>query len=236
MPSVRRRSSTCSARCRRHGRRKRPTWLDSLADAHGIPDAIVAGCRLREPDAGAVLRANAASPRFRGVRDLSIMDAVAPAEVRGAFDAAAEHGGSVELMLPMEHYDSIVGLAETWPNVTIVLGHAGQPLERDAAYLARWSAALAGLAASAPNVVLKLSAIASSADPEWTVDSLRPCVLPAIEAFGSDRCMFASNWPIDRLYGTYPGLVAAYREIVAELPEADRAAVLHGTADRVYRI
>jgi predicted TIM-barrel fold metal-dependent hydrolase len=211
-------------------------WLDWLADTYGYPQAIVAGCRLREPDAGDVLAANAASPRFRGVRDLSVTGAIEPADVALAFDAADAHGASVELMLSMEHYDSLARLAERWPGVTIVLGHAGQPLARDPDYVNRWAAALAKLAAVAPNIVLKLSAIASSADPSWTVNSVRACVLPAIAAFGADRCMFASNWPIDRLYGTYPRLLAAYREIADELPAADRAAVLHRTADRVYRI
>jgi predicted TIM-barrel fold metal-dependent hydrolase len=211
-------------------------WLDALAASGGFPNAIVAGCRLREPDAAGVLSGNAASPRFRGVRDLTIVAAVEPAEVRGAFDAASEHDASVELMLSMQHYRSVARLAEHWPGVTIVLGHAGQPLARDPEYLREWSRALGDLASSAPNVVLKVSAIASSADPTWTVDSLRPCVLLAIEAFGADRCMFASNWPIDRLYGTYPRLVSAYREIAGELSEADAASVLHGTADRVYAI
>ena len=211
-------------------------WLESLADAGGYPQAIVAGCRLREPDAGAVLAANAAFPRFRGVRDLTITDAVTPEDVRGAFDAACDHAASVELMLPLEHYDSVARLAEHWPEVTIVLGHAGQPLERDSRYVTGWSAALASLADAAPNVILKLSALASSADPTWTVDSVRPVVLRAVEAFGAERCMFASNWPIDRLYGTYPRLIRAYRQIAAELSEREQAALLHGTADRVYRI
>jgi predicted TIM-barrel fold metal-dependent hydrolase len=211
-------------------------WLEQLAGTHGFPHAIVAGCRLREPDAGDVLTANAEAPRFRGVRDLSVIGAVDPDEVEGAFDAADAHGASVELMLSMEHYDSVACLAERWPGVTIVIGHAGQPLARDPDYLDRWSDALSALSASSPNVVLKLSAIASSADPEWTVDSVRACVLPAISAFGADRCMFASNWPIDRLYGTYPKLLAAYREIASELSAGERAAVMHATADRVYRI
>jgi predicted TIM-barrel fold metal-dependent hydrolase len=60
--------------------------------------------------------------------------------------------------------------------------------------------------------------------------------MPAIDAFGADRCMFASNWPIDRLYGTYRQLIAAYREIASGLTAPDHAAVLHGTADRVYRV
>jgi len=75
-------------------------WLESLADDGGYPQAIVAGCRLRDPDAAAVLVANAAYPRFRGVRDLSVMGAVTPSEVAGAFHAAAEHGASIEHEVP----------------------------------------------------------------------------------------------------------------------------------------
>ncbi len=212
-------------------------WLDSLAEATGFPTAIVAGCQLRQPDAGDVLLANAAaSSLVRGVRDLTISSGVDASEVRPAFDAAAEVDASVELMLPLEHYDSIARLAEEWPAVTLVLGHAGQPLERDQAYFDRWTAALAELADRVPNVVLKLSAIASSADPAWTAESIGPWVLGAIESFTAERCMLASNWPIDRLYGTYPRLIGAYRQIVSVLSEHDQAAVLHETADRVYRV
>ncbi|HWM18587.1 MAG TPA: amidohydrolase family protein [Ilumatobacteraceae bacterium] len=211
-------------------------WLDGLAAEQGWPNAIVAGCRIREEGAASAIEANAASPRFRGVRDLSVQGAVEPAEVALAFDAASDHAASVELMVPVEHYDSIASLAARWPAVTIVLGHAGQPLERSSEYLARWSSALARLADAAANVVVKVSAIASSADPGWSTETIRPWVLAAIEAFGPNRSMLATNWPIDRLYGSYHGLVDAYRTIVAELPPADRDDVLHGTADRVYRI
>lgn len=212
-------------------------WLASLAADTGFPSAIVAGCRLRDPEAGAVVLANAtASALMVGVRDLTLAGDVDPAEVAGGFDAASTVGASVELMVSLEHYGSIARLAERWPGVTIVLGHAGQPLERTDAYFAQWTTALATLADRVPNVVLKVSAIASSADPTWTVDSVRPWVLGAIRSFGADRCMLASNWPIDRLYGRYDGLIDAYRQIVSELPATDQAAVLHRTADRVYRL
>ena len=212
-------------------------WLESLAERGQFPTAIVAGCNVRDPDAGTVLRSNvAASSRVRGVRDLTVAGDVDPKSVRSAFDAAAELDLSVELMLPIDHYATVAQLAESWPTVTIVLGHAGQPMERTDDYLERWSAALADLAGRVPNVVLKLSAIASSADPGWTTESITPWVRAAIEAFGSRRCMVASNWPIDRLYGTYPRLITAYRTAVSSLPDDEQAAVLHGTADGVYRI
>jgi predicted TIM-barrel fold metal-dependent hydrolase len=213
-------------------------WLERMADAdaRGWPAAIVSASRLREPSAAAAMAANARHPRFRGVRDMSVTGAVSPGEVSAAFDAAAELGASVELQLPLEHFETVRALAQRWPEVTVVLGHAGQPGERTLAYLARWSSALTELADAVPNVVVKVSAIASSADPGWTVDSVRPWVLGCIEALGAERAMLASNWPIDRLHGRYANLVAAYRAIVADLPAPDQAAVLHGTAERVYRL
>jgi predicted TIM-barrel fold metal-dependent hydrolase len=120
--------------------------------------------------------------------------------------------------------------------VTIVLGHAGHPIERSRSYLERWAGALSVLATEHANVVLKISAIASAADPAWTCDTIKPWVLAAIDSFGAERSMLASNWPIDRLYGTYSRLIGAYRAIVADLDPRDRASVLHGTADRVYRL
>ena len=129
--------------------------------------------------------------------------------------------------MPYEHVGSIRALAERWPDVTIVLGHAGQPVERTPEYLARWSQALADLAAAASNVVVKVSAIAPGADPHWTVDCIRPCVLGCVGAFGAERSMFATNRPIDRLHGTYGGLVGAYREITADLAADERKALFH---------
>ncbi len=211
-------------------------WLECVAAETGWPDAIVAACRLREDGAAAAVAANGRFPRFRGVRDMSVTTSVFPSDVAGALDAVAEVGASVELQLPYEHFDSVRQLAERWPTVTFVLGHAGQPVERTAEYRAVWSSALARLAAASPNVVVKVSALASGADPLWTVSSIQPWVLGCIEAFGADRSMLATNWPIDRLHARYGDLVAAYGAITAALSDADRSAVWHGTAARVYRI
>jgi predicted TIM-barrel fold metal-dependent hydrolase len=213
-------------------------WLSRLADAddRGWPVAIVSASRLREPAGVAAMAANARHQRFRGVRDMSITGTVATDEVASAFDMAAELEASIELQLPHEHFATVRRLAERWPQVQLVLGHAGQPVARSPEYLVVWKAALHELAGSVPNVAIKVSGIASSADPTWTVDSIRPWVLGCIEAFGAERAMLATNWPIDRLHGRYPDLVAAYRAIIADLPAEDRAALLHGTAERVYRL
>jgi predicted TIM-barrel fold metal-dependent hydrolase len=94
------------------------------------------------------------------------------------------------------------------------------------------------LAHAAPAMVCKISAVASGADPAWTVDSIRRWVLGCIDSFGPQRCMFASNWPIDKLFGNYPKLYAAYEQIVRDAGFADKDidSLFAATAERVYRI
>jgi predicted TIM-barrel fold metal-dependent hydrolase len=85
-----------------------------------------------------------------------------------------------------------------------------------------------------PNVVCKISTVVGASQPEPRLELVRPWVLSCVDAFGTERCMFASNFPIDRLYVSYGQLVDLYRESVADLSTAERAAVLAGTAARLY--
>ena len=88
--------------------------------------------------------------------------------------------------------------------------------------------------AQRPNVACKISTVVGASQPEPRLDLVRPWILACIEAFGADRCMFASNFPIDRPYVSYVQLVELYRESVAELSAPERHAVLAGTAARLY--
>jgi predicted TIM-barrel fold metal-dependent hydrolase len=122
------------------------------------------------------------------------------------------------------------------PDLRIVLGHAGFPRRRDDTYRAVWRRELRALA-RAPNVAVKVSGL-PMADHGWTVESLRPWVLETIEAFGPDRVMFGTNWPVDSLFSTYDDLVDADRQILgaAGFSLDDRHTMLHGTAERIYGI
>ena len=205
-------------------------WLQRVGDEHGQPNAIVATCALAAPGAVAVLRRHARSARFRGVRDLGLD---APSDV--AMDAVAALGCSVELRRPHERFGELVALAGRWPGVTVTLSHACFPAGRSLADLDAWSVGLGSLAAR-PNVVCKISAVAGPAAEGWSPAAMRPWVLSCVERFGADRCVLGSNWPVDRRVGAYADLVDAYREVLAELTTHERAAVLHGTAERVYGI
>ena len=210
-------------------------WLQAMQDASGWPHAVVARARLAAADAPEVLAAHASYPAFRGVRDLAAERDLGGDALLAGWDVLADLGGSLELMVPHERFADVAAVARRRPDATVVLGHAGLPVRRDDEYRREWQARLVELAAE-PNVVCKVSALASGADAHWTVDSLRPWVRGCIDAFGPERCMFASNWPIDRLHGTYVHVLAAYDDLTADLGDDERAAMFAGTARRVYRL
>jgi len=210
-------------------------WVQSLADAGGGVHAVVARARVAEPDVAAVLAANSRHRLFRGVRDMASPLTIGTAEFTAGFQTIADSGASLEVLVPHAKYDDVCALADARPTAQIVLGHAGLAEHRDSDYFAAWSDKLT-VFATRPNVVVKISALASGADPDWTVASIRPWVRHCIEVFGPDRAMFGTNWPIDRLFGTYERLLDAYRECVADLSAAEQRALFVGTATRVYEL
>jgi predicted TIM-barrel fold metal-dependent hydrolase len=120
-------------------------------------------------------------------------------------------------------------------DVTFILNHAGMFVDRESpAGWRRWRDGLRRLAGCG-NVAAKLSGFAMF-DHQWTIESLRPYVLEAIDAFGVERCMFASNFPLDGLHADYGRLWGAYAAIVAGLPQAERDGLFAGNAIRYYRL
>jgi predicted TIM-barrel fold metal-dependent hydrolase len=97
-----------------------------------------------------------------------------------------------------------------------------------------WKRELTDLA-EAPNVVIKISGL-GMCDNTWTVDSIRPWVLTCIEAFGTERSFFGTNWPVDRLYSSYPDVVNAYAQIIRDFSKDEQVALFSGNAERIFRI
>lgn len=210
-------------------------WLTAMAETHGWPNAMIGWCVLDDPGAPDLLHRHARFPRASSVRDVTAAQGLDVEASIPALDAASALGFSVEVRVPLEAFPTLARIAERWPDLTVVLGHGCLPLERSEADLEDWTRAVRELA-QRPNVMCKISAVAGSSDPDWTVESIRPWILRCVDVFGPDRAMFGTNWPIDRLHGRYVDVVAAYRESTASLSEGDRAALFHRTAARLYRV
>ena len=108
------------------------------------------------------------------------------------------------------------------------------PFDRSDDGIALWRSGL-DFFAGHPHVVLKISGL-GMAPGGWEAELNRRLVVEAIEAFGTDRCLFGSNFPIDGLTASYAAVWRVYRDAIAPLSEDEQVAILRGNAERVYRI
>ena len=130
--------------------------------------------------------------------------------------------------------DMALALALAYPDTVLVLNHFGMPVDRSAAGVAAWASAMARLT-QAPNVVAKLSGFGLG-HPGWTFADTAPLLERVLAAFGPDRVMVGTNLPVDRLFAPGRAILGAISALAAGPSEAERRAVLSGTAERVYRI
>lgn len=222
-------------------------WLAAATADDALPSAIVIGGDLSRPDALDTLAAQiACSDRVRGMRQILNVHAdplydyvgrhfMGEGQWQANFAALAELGLSFDLQIYPEQMPRASTLAAAHPDLSIVLNHAGMYVDRHG--VAGWRAWRDGLRllAAQPNVAVKLSGF-GMLDHGWTVGSIRPLVLEAIDAFGVERCLFASNFPVDSLYADYGELWAAYADVVADASAADKQALFADNARRVYRL
>lgn len=156
-------------------------------------------------------------------------------DVRRGLAAVGAAGLAYDLVVLPHQLPACVRAAQEHPELTFVLDHLGKP-PIASGDLEPWSTAVRMLAAL-PNTVCKLSGLVTEADRKsWTVDGLRPYADTVLDAFGPDRLMFGSDWPVCTLAATYAEVIDIARELTVSLSESERAALFAGTATRVYRL
>lgn len=209
-------------------------WLQDFAAATGWPQGIVAECHLARPDAHDVLDRHMAYANLRGIRDFGVDGYLTDPAWRRGFAGLGPRNLVCCLDTRVDRAAAVLDLARAFPDTTICIDHCAIPLARDADTLAQWRAALDQMAL-APNTILKVSGL-GMCDPLWTVASLRPWVLGSIDSFGPARIVFGSNWPVDRLFSSYPDLIAAYRALIAGFNLPEQVAMFSANAERIFRI
>jgi predicted TIM-barrel fold metal-dependent hydrolase len=221
-------------------------WISAIADEHGFPDVVVAQAWLDRDDVEEVLATQASFSRVRSVRHkpraAPTPEAVRPRAEgsmsderwRSGYALLAEHGLDFDLQIQYWHLHEAYELARDFPRTRIILNHTGLPADRSEAGLAGWRRAMRRLA-QAPNVVVKISGLGQPGTP-WTVDANGSIVLDTIDIFGVDRCMFASNFPVDSLVAGFDTIYGGFMRIVEHLPLSDRRKLFGENARRIYRI
>jgi predicted TIM-barrel fold metal-dependent hydrolase len=146
----------------------------------------------------------------------------------------ADYGWTFDLQAFAAQMPGAAELAASCPDVTFILQHAGMPEDLSASGWARWQAGMRRLAAC-PNVVAKLSGLGTFIHRN-DAEHIATIVGDTLEIFGPHRCLFGSNFPIEKMWTRYTDLVAAYRRALEPLGEAAARAALHDTAARIYRL
>ncbi|HZQ64628.1 MAG TPA: amidohydrolase family protein [Gaiellaceae bacterium] len=209
-------------------------WLQEQADRTGFPHGIVAHCDLASSSAAETLERHLEYANMRGIRDFGQGDYLVDPAWKEGYSLLARHGLVFCLDVLPENLGKARALADTYPDVVLCIDHAGFPRARDDDYFAMWRKGMQEVA-GAPNVVVKISGL-GMCDNAWTVDSLRRWVLGCIEAFGTERSFFGTNWPVDRLYSSYGDVLNAYEALIADFSEAEQRAMFSENAERIFRI
>lgn len=191
----------------------------------GLPTVAIAQAWLHDEDCAALLEAQARHSFVRGVRHKPKPGMMDDAKWRRGYARLAPLGLHFELQAPWRQLEEAARLAADYPHTAIVLNHTGLPHDDQ---LDGWRAAMARLAAR-PNVAVKISGLGN-------VQRKREVVLATIELFGVARAMFASNFPVDSLRATFSGIFSEFDSITRGFAEAERRALVHDNAVRLYRM
>ncbi len=221
--------------------RETPEFL-ALAAADPLVAGVVGWTDLTAPDVAdalAALRAEPGGEYLVGIRH-QVQGEPDPRwlcrpEVLRGLAAVAAAGLAYDLLVVPEQLPAATAAARAVPGLAFVLDHLGKPrIARGE--LEPWAASLAPLAAL-PNTSCKLSGMVAEADwRHWSPAGLRPYADTVLAAFGPDRLMFGSDWPVCLLAADYRQVLDTARDLTGRLSPAEREAVFGGTAARVYGI
>jgi predicted TIM-barrel fold metal-dependent hydrolase len=224
-------------------------WLQSLADdpsSRGHPHGIVANADLANPNTPELLDRLAKCPNVRGIRQILNVHSdkrydyvgrhhLREPQWRENHRRLLQYSWSFDLQIYPSQVAYALEVIDANPNIVYIINHALMFVDRNT--VRGWQDWHKGLRflATRGNTALKISGLAMF-DHHWTTESFRPYVLDAIEAFGTNRTLFASNFPIDGLHSSYARLWAAYADIVSGASKHECANLFHDNATRYYRL
>ncbi|MBO9712212.1 amidohydrolase family protein [Sphingomonas sp.] len=216
-------------------------WLQGIADAEGMPSGIVAFAALDDPNVDTLLHDHARRRNVRGIRHIvnwhadpkrtyTPRDVTLDPEWEAGFALLGKHGLSFDLQAYPGQFAHLAAIIERHPEVQVIVNHGGMGVDGED----EWRASMKRLAVL-PNVAVKLSGMGFVFRPLST-DAVRARTLATIELFGAGRCMIASDFPTDRLFGSFDATLSMLADAVADFTESERRALFGRNANRIYRL
>lgn len=212
-------------------------WVLELAEQNDFIAGVVGWVDLASTDCEAQVEEFQEHPLFVGVRhvvqDEPDDDFIIRPDVKRGLGVLQQHGVPYDLLFFTQHLRHAVTLGREFPELPMVIDHLAKP-KIAAGTIEGWKQDLQA-AASCPNIYCKLSGMVTEADwAKWKPADLKPYVEIALEAFGPERCMYGSDWPVCELAGTYQQVHAALKEVLGNISATEADHIYSGTAIRFY--
>jgi predicted TIM-barrel fold metal-dependent hydrolase len=221
-------------------------WVQNIADTHGFPHAIVGFADLANEGLATALDAMRRYPRLKGVRQqvhwhenpnyrfATRPDVTADKAWRQGLSQLAPRGLLFELQVFTSQMAASAELVRAFPETTFVLEHAGMLEDTSDGGRTAWRDGMRRLA-DCPNVFVKLSALGTFVHRSTLAD-MQPIVSDTVSLFGAERCLWGSNFPIEKIWTEYATLVGNIRQAVSHLSIGEQRQILSETAQRLYRL
>ena len=223
-------------------------WLQSLADNHSskLPNAIVAFADFSKNNIVEILDGHQEYKNTKGIRQILSFNKEEPKYSHASedfmknttwvenFKNIRNRNLSFDIQIYKHQMQDAADLANKYDDVLFILNHTGEPCYQTEEYIQSWEENMKKLA-KCENVAAKISGLGMF-DPQWTIDSTRIFVEKTIQIFGIDRCMFASNFPVDKIFNTFDNYWESFKEITKNYSENDKKLLFSSNAEKFYRI
>ncbi|MCP4784627.1 MAG: amidohydrolase family protein [Fuerstiella sp.] len=212
-------------------------WVLKLAEQNDFIAGVVGWVDLASDKCEEQLAEFKDHPKFVGIRhvvqDEPDDDFIIQPDILRGLKVLQKHGVPYDLLFYTKHLKHAVALGQTLPELPMVIDHLSKPEIKDQV-TAGWADDLKA-AAECPNIYCKLSGMVTEADwKNWKPSDLKPYVETALEAFGPERCMYGSDWPVCELAATYEQVYNALGEVLGSISETERSQIMGGTAQKFY--
>ena len=225
-------------------------WVQETAETAGksgsILQAIIGYVDFSSESCAATLKGLSQFSLMRGIRQqlhwhenplykfAPTPDIMTDVKWRQNFARLQEYDWSFELQVFASQMKAAAQLAAEFPATSLVLQHCGMPEDTSDAGLALWLDGMKRLAQE-PNIYCKFSGLGTFIH-ENSVDFIGDITGQCLALFGADRCLYGSNFPIEKIWTEYPELIQAFRQNLKNLPEDQQRSIFFETAAKVYKI
>ena len=214
-------------------------WVLDLADQYDWLAGVVGWVDLISSDCESQVEEFKDRPKFVGIRhvvqDEQDDDFIVRPDVLRGLAVLEKHDIAFDLLFYVKHLKHAATVARRFPKLRLVIDHLAKPVIKTGE-MDNWIGHF-NAAAEFPNVFCKLSGMVTEADwTHWRPQDLRPYVDTALLAFGPQRCMFGSDWPVCELAATYQQVFDALNECIGGVSMTERLQILGGTAQDFYRV